>query len=146
MYCSDVLCPDPLFEPARPRLDLKAPRSGSALCAPAATAPRGQLESTWSLDLKSKRSPRAVEPCLPSPVKAPPSGPGWIHEIKQDGFRILARRDSTGVRLITRAISRGHQLHSLGDNSWPVHTNIPSVPDQRETNDTGLAATTHNRA
>jgi bifunctional non-homologous end joining protein LigD len=44
-----------------------------------------------------------IEPCLPSPAKVPPSGPGWIHEIKHDGFRILARRDSTGVRLITRA-------------------------------------------
>ena len=43
-----------------------------------------------------------IEPCLPSPAKAPPSGPGWIHEIKHDGFRILARRDRTGVRLITR--------------------------------------------
>jgi bifunctional non-homologous end joining protein LigD len=32
-----------------------------------------------------------------------PSGPGWLHEIKHDGFRILARRDSAGVRLITRA-------------------------------------------
>ncbi len=43
-----------------------------------------------------------IEPCLPSPAKAPPSGPGWIHEIKHDGFRIMARRDSAGVRLITR--------------------------------------------
>src|SRR5947207_11280745 len=44
-----------------------------------------------------------IEPCLPSPAKAPPSGPGWIHEIKHDGFRILVRRDSAGVQLITRA-------------------------------------------
>jgi hypothetical protein len=44
-----------------------------------------------------------IEPCLPSPAKAPPSGPGWLHEIKHDGFRILARKDATGVRLITRA-------------------------------------------
>jgi bifunctional non-homologous end joining protein LigD len=44
-----------------------------------------------------------IEPCLPSPAKVPPSGPGWIHEIKHDGFRVLARRDSAGVRLITRA-------------------------------------------
>jgi bifunctional non-homologous end joining protein LigD len=43
-----------------------------------------------------------IEPCLPSPAKAPPSGPGWIHEIKHDGFRIMARRDGAGVRLITR--------------------------------------------
>jgi ATP-dependent DNA ligase len=44
-----------------------------------------------------------IEPCLPSSAKAPPSGPGWLHEIKHDGFRIMARRDSAGVRLITRA-------------------------------------------
>ena len=37
-----------------------------------------------------------------SPAKAPPSGPGWLHEIKHDGFRIMARRDCAGVRLITR--------------------------------------------
>ena len=43
-----------------------------------------------------------IEPCLPSPAKAPPSGPGWLHEIKHDGFRILARRGPAGVRLITR--------------------------------------------
>jgi bifunctional non-homologous end joining protein LigD len=43
-----------------------------------------------------------IEPCLPSPAKAPPSGPGWIHEFKHDGFRILARRDGAGVQLITR--------------------------------------------
>jgi ATP-dependent DNA ligase len=38
---------------------------------------------------------------LPSPAKVPPSGTSW-HKIKHDGFRILARRDSAGVR-ITRA-------------------------------------------
>jgi bifunctional non-homologous end joining protein LigD len=44
-----------------------------------------------------------IEPCLPSSAKVPASGSGWLHEIKHDGFRILARRDSAGVRLITRA-------------------------------------------
>ena len=43
-----------------------------------------------------------IEPCLPSPAKAPPSGPGWLLEIKHDGFRIMARRDKAGARLITR--------------------------------------------
>jgi bifunctional non-homologous end joining protein LigD len=43
-----------------------------------------------------------IEPCLPSPAKAPPSGDGWLHEIKHDGMRIMARRDGAGVRLITR--------------------------------------------
>jgi ATP-dependent DNA ligase len=40
-----------------------------------------------------------IEPCLPSPAKAPPGGPDWLHEIKHDGFRIMARRDAKGVRL-----------------------------------------------
>jgi ATP-dependent DNA ligase len=31
-----------------------------------------------------------IEPCLPSAAKVPPSGPGWIHEIKHDGFRIVS--------------------------------------------------------
>jgi bifunctional non-homologous end joining protein LigD len=41
-------------------------------------------------------SPRSslIEPCLPSPAKQPPTGPDWLHEIKHDGFRIMARRDA----------------------------------------------------
>jgi mono/diheme cytochrome c family protein len=30
------------------------------------------------------------KPCLPSPANAPPTGPGWLREIKHDGLRILA--------------------------------------------------------
>jgi hypothetical protein len=37
-----------------------------------------------------------IEPCLPSPAKVPPSGEGWLHEIKHDGFRILAHRGMIG--------------------------------------------------
>jgi bifunctional non-homologous end joining protein LigD len=43
-----------------------------------------------------------IGPCLPSPAERPPSGPGWFHEIKLDGFRLMARRDGAGVRLLTR--------------------------------------------
>jgi bifunctional non-homologous end joining protein LigD len=43
-----------------------------------------------------------VEPCLPSPADRPPSGPGWVHEIKHDGFRMMVRRDPAGTRLLTR--------------------------------------------
>jgi ATP-dependent DNA ligase len=56
------------------------------------------------MSLRERTRPRLgiVEPCLPSPAKSPPSGPGWLHEIKHNGFRILARRGPVGVRLITR--------------------------------------------
>jgi bifunctional non-homologous end joining protein LigD len=43
-----------------------------------------------------------IEPCLPSAAERPPSGPDWVHEIKHDGYRLMARRDSVGVRLLTR--------------------------------------------
>jgi ATP-dependent DNA ligase len=47
------------------------------------------------------------EPCLPRPAKVPPAGPGWIHEIKHDGFRIIARLDGERVRLMSR---NGHDF------------------------------------
>jgi ATP-dependent DNA ligase len=55
-------------------------------------------------DLRRRLSARnsAFEPCLPRPAKEPPAGIDWIHEIKHDGFRILARKDGPKVRLITR--------------------------------------------
>ena len=46
--------------------------------------------------------PDFVDPCLPSPAERPPGGSDWIHEIKHDGFRLLARRGAERVRLFTR--------------------------------------------
>jgi bifunctional non-homologous end joining protein LigD len=43
-----------------------------------------------------------IEPCLPIPTAAPPTGPDWFHEIKHDGFRLFAHRDAAGLRLLTR--------------------------------------------
>ena len=54
------------------------------------------------LQRRLKRAARAFEPCLPRKAKEPPSGSDWIHEIKHDGFRILARKDGDRVKLITR--------------------------------------------
>jgi ATP-dependent DNA ligase len=34
-----------------------------------------------------------VAPCLPSTADHPPTGPEWVHEIKHDGYRLMARRD-----------------------------------------------------
>ena len=53
-------------------------------------------------DHRMLRRRLTIEPCLPRPAKEPPAGPGWIHEIKHDGFRILARRVAKGVWLFTR--------------------------------------------
>ena len=51
---------------------------------------------------RTRRPVGYISPCLPSRAERPPSGPGWLHEIKHDGFRLMARRNREGVRLYTR--------------------------------------------
>src|SRR6266481_1449383 len=43
-----------------------------------------------------------VPPCLPTKAPQPPTGALWLHEIKHDGFRIIARKDGDRVRLYSR--------------------------------------------
>jgi bifunctional non-homologous end joining protein LigD len=46
--------------------------------------------------------PGFVPPCLPTKAKYLPSGGLWLHEIKHDGFRIIARKDGRRFRLYSR--------------------------------------------
>src|SRR5215203_745846 len=39
---------------------------------------------------------------VPADAVLPPTGGDWLHEIKHDGFRLIARRDGARVRLLTR--------------------------------------------
>jgi ATP-dependent DNA ligase len=43
-----------------------------------------------------------VPPCLPTKAPQPPTGEAWLHEIKHDGFRVVARKDGDRVRLYSR--------------------------------------------
>jgi bifunctional non-homologous end joining protein LigD len=43
-----------------------------------------------------------IPPCLPTKASTPPSGGLWVHEIKHDGFRIIARKNGPRVRLYSR--------------------------------------------
>ena len=43
-----------------------------------------------------------IAPCLPTKTDKLPSGSQWLHEIKHDGFRIIARKDGDRVRLYSR--------------------------------------------
>jgi hypothetical protein len=43
-----------------------------------------------------------VAPCLPTKSDKLPSGSEWLHEIKHDGFRVIARKKGPQVRLYSR--------------------------------------------
>jgi bifunctional non-homologous end joining protein LigD len=43
-----------------------------------------------------------IAPCLPTKTDKLPSGSQWLHEIKHDGFRIIARKKGVQVRLYSR--------------------------------------------
>jgi bifunctional non-homologous end joining protein LigD len=46
--------------------------------------------------------PGFIAPCLPTAAERCKSGPAWVHEIKHDGYRLIARRTDDRVRLYTR--------------------------------------------
>jgi len=53
--------------------------------------------------LKERTLPAGfIAPCLPTKAQRPPSGDAWLHEIKHDGFRVIARKDGAKVRLYSR--------------------------------------------
>src|SRR5262245_3846329 len=42
-----------------------------------------------------------IHPCQPLVAKQPPSGPGWAHELKHDGYRLQIHVRNGRVRLYT---------------------------------------------
>src|SRR5215813_13512757 len=50
---------------------------------------------------------RFVQPCSPIPAKAVPTGDGWVHEVKFDGYRVKAHTVGSNVQLYSR---NGHDI------------------------------------
>lgn len=46
--------------------------------------------------------PGFIVPCAPELRDVPPAGPDWLHEIKYDGWRMIARVDGSTVNLWSR--------------------------------------------
>jgi bifunctional non-homologous end joining protein LigD len=49
-----------------------------------------------------RQPPGYIRPCKPVLSLKVPIGPQWIHELKHDGFRIVAHKDGDEVRLWSR--------------------------------------------
>src|SRR6476660_10349199 len=63
----------------------------------------------WRVSSRPIRSrskpPGFILPCQPALADRPPCGPGWLHEIKFDGYWVIARKDGEQVRLWARTTS-----------------------------------------
>jgi bifunctional non-homologous end joining protein LigD len=51
------------------------------------------------------KPPGFILPCQPALSDRPPSGPGWLHEIKFDRYRVIARKDGNQVQVWARTTS-----------------------------------------
>ncbi len=49
-----------------------------------------------------RNSPGFIVPCQAILTPRAPTGPDWLHEIKHDGYRIIARKGREGLHLWTR--------------------------------------------
>jgi bifunctional non-homologous end joining protein LigD len=89
-----------------------------------------------------KNIPALLEPQLCTLVEQPPSGADWLHEIKYDGWRLLARKQGDDVRLYTRggvewserlphlvAAIRGLSVSSAWLDGEIVHLDDSGLPD-----------------
>ncbi|HEX6143301.1 MAG TPA: DNA ligase D, partial [Geminicoccaceae bacterium] len=84
--------------------------------APAPTPPKPVRPSSLKGARKAKLG-AAPAPQLATPAKLPPDDPGWLHEIKFDGYRTIARIEDGAVRFITRG---GHDwTERYGDLARP---------------------------
>jgi bifunctional non-homologous end joining protein LigD len=75
-------------------------RGGAPLLA--ASEETAYFRIMWRASAGKRRPPGYIEPCIPTRVSKPPVGPEWVHEIKHDGYRLIARKRDDRVRLFTR--------------------------------------------
>jgi bifunctional non-homologous end joining protein LigD len=53
-------------------------------------------------DYHARHVKSPFDPCIPTKAAKVPDRPGWLHEIKHDGYRLIVQRDGKRVRLWTR--------------------------------------------
>lgn len=69
---------------------------------PAAAEPRQHPDPTRVPGAARGRMPAKPKPQLATPAIEAPDGPQWFHEIKHDGYRLIARIRDGSARLLTR--------------------------------------------
>jgi ATP-dependent DNA ligase len=57
--------------------------------------------STYDMSRRVASPPSFIAPQVPILSREPPSGTGWLYEIKHDGFRTLLRLDGKRIQAFT---------------------------------------------
>ncbi len=71
---------------------------------------------------KAETLPKFIAPQLAAAAELPPTGKGWLYELKLDGYRMQARLDSGKIQLLTRSgLDWTHRMRSLA-------TSLESLP------------------
>jgi ATP-dependent DNA ligase len=62
-------------------------------------------------------TPHLIKPREPIAAKTPPTGEGWLHEPKLDGYRLQVIKDGGQVRLYSRGAkaAQGHDHGAQGE-------------------------------
>jgi ATP-dependent DNA ligase len=81
-------------------LEVSVETNDATACLPNGLNPRKLrcCVTKWT-DLKKKMPKSPYAPCIPTRGTKVPSHPDWIHEVKQDGYRLIVSRDGDRVRL-----------------------------------------------
>jgi bifunctional non-homologous end joining protein LigD len=97
--------------PARPKQPTKAAKAARRTAA-GKSSPRKSSRSGRRVDWRARaqaldgarplRGGTAIDPQLATLREAPPAGDGWLHELKWDGYRLLARIDGGRATLRSR--------------------------------------------
>ena len=93
-----------LFKADTPMRSLSAKRDDQSVLSGRTMAQIAAAKAdTWhSKAAATKQTLDFIEPMKAKLVTAPPEGDEWTYEIKYDGFRILALKEGTDVRLLSR--------------------------------------------
>jgi bifunctional non-homologous end joining protein LigD len=71
--------------------------------APTPSAAPAHRRMPWRNSPRSRPPPAGfIHPARPTLVANPPTGPGWWHEVKHDGFRTIARKQGDRVDVWSR--------------------------------------------
>jgi bifunctional non-homologous end joining protein LigD len=75
--------------------------------------------SAFAAGLKNtpkEKLPEFITPQLALQAATPPSGAGWLHELKLDGYRTQARKDGEKVQLLTRTgLDWTHRMKAIAN-------------------------------